>query len=459
MDEASFVVRNRRFISTRQLAGQEVQASANSTGRSTVFAVIPVFNRLHFTRDCIQHLKAQSYQPIRIVVADGGSSDGTVETIRHEHPDVVVLTSKTELWWAGSMAMGIEHALSESRSEEEFVLMMNNDTLIPNDYVETLVLASSTYDAAVGALVVDSGDATRVLDAGEYIDWASYSFPVKSSVDADECFCDDVDVLPGRGSLVPLKMIRKAGNVAAKMWPHYLADYEFFYRLKQHGCRLGVCYETRILAHIEETGIVPTQGKSGFREIWREVFSRRSMSNVIDHWRFVRRHAPAQYRGVIQRRLLRRVIAELTLRTPLRPMFLPIYWLVCLPRRIYAVIQGQRRSFTAFAKAIRADGINVLCNPQSFPGLIRWPLFFVASPGPIRLSDLEQYGFNSEQLLAQGVLRSLPVDRWYALETLEFSNKQQPLKLKNLFWSAWNPFRKLTNTLAWRRDVLKKAET
>ena len=423
-----------------------------------MYAVIPVFNRLHFTRDCIQHLKKQSYRPIQFIVSDGGSSDGTVEAIRSEHPDVVVLTTEAELWWAGSMAMGIDHALSESRSEDDFVLMMNNDTQIPNDYVEKLVLASNTYDAAVGALVVDSRDATRVLDAGEYIDWASYSFPVKSSVDADECFCDDVDVLPGRGSLVPLKMIRKAGNVAATMLPHYLADYEFFYRLKQHGCRLGVCYETQILAHIEETGIVPTQGKSGFRAVWREVFSRRSMSNVIDHWRFVSHHAPVQYRGIIQRRLLRRVIAEFSLRTPLRPFFLPVYWLICLPRRMVAVLQGQFRSFAAFAKAIREHGVNVLCNPQSFPGLIRWPLYFVASPGPIRLAELERHEFKWEQLVEQGVLRPLRVAGWYALETLEFSNKQKPLELKKLFWSAWNPFRKLTNTLDWRRDVLKKAE-
>jgi hypothetical protein len=127
-----------------------------------------------------------------------------------------------------------------------------------------------------------------------------------------------------------------------------------------------------------------------------------------------------------------------------------------LPGRIFAVFQGQRRSFAAFAKAIREHGINVLCNPQSFPGLIRWPLYFVASPGPISLYDLEQYGFKLEQLLAQGVLRPLSVDGWYALDTLEFSNKQQPLKLKNLFWSAWDPFHKFANTLAWRRDVLNK---
>ena len=302
--------------------------------KPTVFAVIPVFNRLHFTQECIQHLQAQTYRPIRIIVADGGSTDGTVEVIRTEHTDVVVLTSETELWWTGSMAMGIDYALHESKCAEDCVLMINNDTQIPDDYVAKLMLVAKTHDAAVGALVVDSRDATRILDAGDYIDWATYSFPVKSNVNVDECFCGDVDVLPGRGSLVPLRMIRMAGNVDAKMLPHYLADYEFFYRLKQHGYRLGVCYETRILSHIEETGIVPTKGKSGFRSIWREVFSRRSMGNVVDHWRFVGRHAPIEYRATIRRRLMLRVIVEFTLRTPLRPFFLSLNSLVVQRSRL-----------------------------------------------------------------------------------------------------------------------------
>ena len=450
LDEAAFVVRNRRFISTRKLTETGMVNKVQSEVKPTVFAVIPTFNRLPFTRECIKYLKAQTYQPIRIIVADGGSTDGSVETIRAEHPDVVVLTSETELWWTGSMAMGIEYALREGQGAEDCILMMNNDTQIPDDYVATLVMAEQTYNAAVGALIVDSRDAARVLDAGEYIDWATYSFPVKNDVAVGECFCDDVDVLPGRGSLVPLRMIRMAGNVDAKMLPHYLADYEFFYRLKQHGCRLGVCYETRVLAHIEETGIVPTTGTVRFRSIWHEVFSRRSMNNVIDHWRFVGRHAPKHYRMAIRRRLIRRVIDDFTLRTPLSPFFLPVYWLI-------NNIQWQPRAFKLFALAIHKQGINVLCNPQNFPGIIRWPLYLLAAPGPLRCKDFTNLGLNVNELLAQGLLRELRVDGWYALETLDFSDQNKAAKLKRLFWSAWNPLYKLIKPLTWQKDLIKQA--
>lgn len=459
LDEAAFLVRNRRFIATQNLKYSESSSGSHICENPRVYVVIPVYNRVHFTLECIGYLKAQNYPSIEIVVADGGSSDDTVETVRTQHPDVMVLTSDTELWWAGAMAKGIDYALKMSQDADDCVLMMNNDTQIPCDYVDKLVQAALIYDAAVGALVVDSRDTNHILDAGEYIDWSNYAFPVKTVIDVDEVFCDDVDVLPGRGSLIPLKMIRSAGNVDAQLLPHYLADYEFFCRLKQHGFRLGVCYETRILAHIEETGIVPTDEVSGFRAIWREAFSRRSMSNVVDHWRFASRHAPEQFRAAICRRLIRRVIADLTLRTPVRPFFLPVYWLLSLPGRLFAIIRGQRRAFALFRKAINEKGMDVLCNPQNFPGFIRLPLYFAAAPGPLRHAEIIKAGLSIDQLLEQKILRRLSVDSWYAFATLQFANRPDSATLTRLFWAAWNPLNKWTNTLTWPKQTREIAET
>lgn len=409
LDGASFSVLERRFIARTEVGAESFAKSG------MVFAVIPVFNRLHFTRECIRRLKAQTYVPLTIIVSDGGSTDGTVAAIKTEFPDVVVLTTETELWWAGSMAAGIDYALKHSQNDTDFVLMMNNDTEIPKDYVARLVDATHEFDAAVGALIVDSKDSSRILDAGEYVDWSTYAFPVKSSVDAWERFRDDVDVLPGRGSLVPLEMIRNAGNVDARQFPHYLADYEFFYRLKSHGFRLGVCYDTSISAHIEETGIVPGSGVTSFRQVWAELFSRRSMGNVIDHWRFVTRHAPSKYRARLQLRLIARAIAYLGLRTPMRPLALPFYWLTLLP----SLSVGQIRAFRRFKVARLEYGQDVWCHPSLVPGSIRAFAYVFLSPGPVHAQDCRRYGSNPDELVRHGVLKPLPVEGWFAFSTLK----------------------------------------
>nr|WP_245305819.1 glycosyltransferase [Rhizobium leguminosarum] len=454
IEEAAFVVRDRRLISNTSELNAEIQS--RNFQNSTVYAVIPVFNRLHFTRECIRHLKGQTYIPLQIIIADGGSTDGTRDIIRAEFPDVMVLSpADAELWWSGSMAMGIDYVLRDSSSVDDYVLMMNNDTQFPADYVEKLVAASKLHDAAVGALIVDSRDTTRVLDAGEYIDWATYTFSVRHSVNDGERFCDDVDVLPGRGSLIPLRMIQTVGNIDASMLPHYLADYEFFCRFKEQGFRLGVSYETQIMAHIEETGIIPTSGSSGFRRIWHEVFSRRSMNNFWDHWRFVARHAPNEYRNRIRFRLVKRVIADFTLRTPARWFFFPLYILLTLPWRTWAVVKGQKRAFSRFATTIRKDGVNVVCQPKLIPGIVRLPVYLSVAPGPFKREHIEEHGLVADELLQRGIVRHTRCNEWYALNTVNFGSDAGAIQLKRLRRNAWNPVAKVGRTFSWYMAMRK----
>lgn len=435
LETGSFLVRNRKYKKQHP----STAISEDTSGTPWVYAVIPVFNRFHFTLKCIQDLKAQTYKNIQIIVSDGGSTDGTVDLIQEKFQDIVVLTCDKELWWTGAMAQGIDHAIRASQGADGFVLMMNNDTQIPEDYVASLVAASTHYGAAVGSIVVDSRDTSIILDAGEYINWESYSFPVNTHVDPDDDFRDDVDVLPGRGSLVPLEMIRVAGNVDATLLPHYLADYEFFYRLKQHEFRLGVCCDTKLLAHIEETGIVPGTSKTSFIAVFKELFSRRSMTNVVDHWRFVKRHAPKKLRLRVQLHLIMRTIGVLLLRTPMRPFVLPVLWLCRMPVQ---VVKAQRFQFSIFLKKMKSLGTDILCHPGYFPSLIRLPVYIFMSPGPFDLSACTRHGLDRDELIEQGVLRRLDIKGWYSLETLKFSKMTDSKKLRRLFWNAWNPIRK-----------------
>jgi GT2 family glycosyltransferase/glycosyltransferase involved in cell wall biosynthesis/SAM-dependent methyltransferase len=430
-----FAVMNRRWLPPATPSPAPTQPS--------VFVVIPVFNRLHFTRSCIADLKAQTHQPLIIIVADGGSTDGTPDILRQAHPDIHVLISPEEQWWAGSVHQGIAHALTLSTHEDDLVLMMNNDTRLPPDYVGTLVAVSREQNAAVGALIVDSRDPTRSLDAGEYMDWKNYDFPLKSAPRAGEILCPDVDFLPGRGSLVPLRMTRQSGNIDARLLPHYLADYEFFYRLKTAGHRLCVTYTTRIEAHIEETGILPGAGAASFGTLYRECFSRRSMNNVIDHWCFVSRHAPPAYRARLHRRFIARVFLDFTMRSPLRPILWPPFsW----TRRH---LRAWGRYFSAWAK----DGRDVLCRPKQAPVLIRFITYLLASPAPFTHQTLGDHGLDRDSLLARNLIQRLKLPGWYEFATLRFADQPEAKKLRRLFRFAWSPLRKLQQARAWQRDM------
>lgn len=256
-----------------------------------VTALIPTFNRKAVTLECVAMLKSQSRPPDLIVISDGGSTDGTREDVKAAHQDVVVLRTPQEAWWGGSMAYGFDHILGLGLPADHRVLMLNDDTVLPNDYIEILLEESLKENAAVCGVTVDAADPAKVLDSGEYIVWHRYQFPVANDWPGDT-LRDDVAFLPGRATMVSLEMVRKAGNVDSAAFPHYLGDYDFFARIKKAGFRLGVTGRTSVGCMTEKTGLGGQGAPQTVREAIKQVTSKRSMERLVDHWRFIWRHAP-----------------------------------------------------------------------------------------------------------------------------------------------------------------------
>lgn len=274
-----------------------------------VTAIVPVFNRLPLTRACLDCLRAQSHAPLDVIVVDGGSTDDTPAVLRADYPEVTVLTSTEPLWWAGATAKGIDALLARGPADDDLALLLNNDTRFGPDYVATLVRHSRAHDAAVGGLIVDSRD-QRITDAGVAVDWERYDFPARTEKAVDGPYFDGPDVLTGRGVVVPVHMIRAAGNVDAASFPHYIADYDWYLRLKAHGFRFGIAYDAVIESVVEATGMAPERRRQTLADAWAYAFSRRSMLNLQDHLRFIDRHAPGHLKAELKRRQIRSAIGR-----------------------------------------------------------------------------------------------------------------------------------------------------
>ena len=96
------------------LARDDAVDDPASAANSCVHVVIPVFDRWHFTQQCIEDLLRQTYRPLAIIVSDGGSTDGTRDKLAQVYPDVDVVYDGKERWWAGSCALAIDKLLSKA---------------------------------------------------------------------------------------------------------------------------------------------------------------------------------------------------------------------------------------------------------------------------------------------------------------------------------------------------------
>lgn len=208
----------------------------------TIHVVVPVFNRLKLTQVLVNCLRRQALNhPLRILVVNDGSTDGTADWLTVQS-DIDVLPGDGSLFWGGAVDLAVRH-LQASAAPEDWVLLMNNDTTVADDFVQRLLDAALAHaPAAVGSVIRDEADQARLLSIGANVD--AWRLLTRDILDADKSKATaamvEVDALSGRGVLFPMAGMIAAGGMRPRVLPHYLADYEVSVRVRKAGWRLLV---------------------------------------------------------------------------------------------------------------------------------------------------------------------------------------------------------------------------
>ena len=261
------------------------------TPRPRVFVVIPVHNRIQYTLACLEWFSKQTYADVIVILVDDGSTDGTKAAVEERFPSTTVLSGDGALWWAGATNRGVSWALDRATADD-FILTMNNDTLVSPGYLDSLLSAAREHPhALIGSMAVDSSDESRPLDWGVRLRWwiggsvrdAPPTPPFLDSLTPD---CHGADVLPGRGTLIPAVAFRIVGPFDAVRLPHYGADYEFSRRALAAGFQLLINRASIVRSHAEATGLNPRLQKVGLLEFVRSFTSIQSHRSLRYAWRY-----------------------------------------------------------------------------------------------------------------------------------------------------------------------------
>jgi GT2 family glycosyltransferase len=110
-----------------------------------VSIVIVNWNTREVTCDCIESLYDQTRSlEFEVVVIDNASADDSVEAIRRQFPDVILIENKDNRGFAAANNQGL--AIAQGR----YVLLLNSDTVVLDNAIEKAVeFADTRGDAAV----------------------------------------------------------------------------------------------------------------------------------------------------------------------------------------------------------------------------------------------------------------------------------------------------------------------
>lgn len=210
-----------------------------------IAAIIIGYNGKRWLEKCFGSLFRSSV-PLRVMVIDNGSTDGTVEKLKSDFPEVTVIENNTNLGFGRANNIGLKLALEEN---SDYALLLNQDAWIQPDTIDRLVhVHQSNPDYGVLSPIHLSG-------SGETLDHKFNEF-----LRRDQGIDLLNDLLVGGKEvrdIYPFKFINAAAWMISReclervggfdpIFPHYGEDNDFLNRCFYHGLKLGVVPGTYI---------------------------------------------------------------------------------------------------------------------------------------------------------------------------------------------------------------------
>lgn len=185
--------------------------------------IIVNWNKRDLLKVCLQSLMAQSYPDFEIIIVDNASVDGSRELVRNSFPDVKLLVNSKNLLYSYALNQGIREV------HGEFILCLNNDTILDKDFLKECVLAIKS-DKAIGIISgkILSADGNLIDTTGEFLSRSRK--PLERGYHRKDCGqFDEEGFIFGAGGVAPFYRAKMFEEIKLKEGEYFDEDYGLFY--------------------------------------------------------------------------------------------------------------------------------------------------------------------------------------------------------------------------------------
>lgn len=242
-----------------------------------VSVIILNWNTRNLLANCLDSLIIDLAKADEIIVVDNASTDGSVEMVKKNYPQVKLIVNKKNVGFSKGNNIGFEKA------KKDYIFFLNSDTLIKRHTISKLVTFLSKEEKA-GAVspVLYNEDRTIQQDPcylkqpsiihcflyyNKILRSLSFKYFPKLLLSAIDFAKDqEVEQLPGAALLVKKNVLDKIG-VFDEQFPIYFEDNDLSLRIRKSGLKLFVVADTYV-THFGRKSIEPVIKKEGMGEFY-----------------------------------------------------------------------------------------------------------------------------------------------------------------------------------------------
>jgi len=214
----------------------------------TVSIVIPNWNGVYLMEKHLRHTIDAS-KGAEIIVCDDASSDGSVEYLKKNFPDVIVVPNKKQNGFAVNVNSGVKRATGD------IVVLLNTDVEPEKGYLEPLLEHFKDSDVfAVGCLEKSLENGKTILRGRGTAKWnKGYYIHERGEVDKR-----DTAWVSGGSGAFRRSMWNTLGGMDALFTPFYWEDIDLSYRARKAGWKI-VFEPKSVVGHYHESGVIKSK--------------------------------------------------------------------------------------------------------------------------------------------------------------------------------------------------------
>jgi GT2 family glycosyltransferase/glycosyltransferase involved in cell wall biosynthesis/organic radical activating enzyme len=251
-----------------------------------VSIVIPVFNKVLYTYNCLLTVQACDLQINKeVIIINNASTDETAALLEQLQGAFTVINNSENQGFVQACRQGAEVASGE------FILFLNNDTQVMPGWLSNMLKVMDT-DAKVGItgskLIYPDG---RLQEAGGIIfnDGSGYNYgrsqnPLLPQFNQSR----EVDYCSGASLMIRKTLWEQLGGFDLRYAPAYYEDTDLCFAARQAGYKVFYCHDSEVVHHEGITaGTDINTGYKAFQAVNRKKFQ--------DKWRdILSTHPPPQ---------------------------------------------------------------------------------------------------------------------------------------------------------------------
>lgn len=202
-----------------------------------IAVVIPNWNGKEVIPACIDSLLAQS-QTADIIVVENGSTDGSIELLQQQYPNIILLLQPKNLGFAGGVNIGLCYAINNNY---DYVALFNNDAVADRDWLKFLVnLLSSKPQVGIVTCKFMKIDKSYLDSTGDtYTTWG-LPFPRGRGTTDLNAYDNQTEIFGASGgaSLYRTETLKQIGLFDEDFFAYY-EDVDISFRAQLAGWRVN----------------------------------------------------------------------------------------------------------------------------------------------------------------------------------------------------------------------------